>query len=133
MNQMRRQKRAGFATLEVVCALGIFAVMGFGSFQMYFFGIDRLKVSGERTIAVRALENEYERLRAVPMAELRELNDTQFILEMPELARLDRTKTAVSVEPFESRGDVQQVTLTVSWFSRGGRVITEELTGLRAY
>lgn len=133
MNRIRREKCAGFATMEIVCALGIFGVMGFGAIQMYFFGINHLKVAGERTIAVRALENEYERLRTVPMSEFEALDDASFEVEMPELEYLDQMTAEVSVEPFESSGDVQQITLTISWFSRGGRVITEELTGLRTY
>ncbi|MFP6617463.1 MAG: hypothetical protein VCB26_13750 [Candidatus Hydrogenedentota bacterium] len=126
-------ERSGFIAIEIVSALAVLGIVGFGSFNLYHFGIAQLRVSTERTVAVRALENEYERLRALPMSELSEIDNEPFQVEMPELETLYEKTTSISVEPYEASPDAQMITLTITWISFGGRTITEKLTTLRAF
>ncbi len=128
-----RNGQRGFMTIEIVAAIGVLGIMGFGAFGLYRFGIDQLRISTERTVAVRALENEAERLRAVPLSDLMENDGQAFNGVMPELEGLRDGTTLISVAPYGDDPRARVVTLSVHWSSHAGRVITEELSTLRAF
>ena len=66
---MRRESRAGMALLEIVTALTIISVGLLGVVQMYQVGIDQIRQSQRRMAALRAMDDEIEILRALPVAE----------------------------------------------------------------
>jgi hypothetical protein len=128
-----RRNKSGHIAIEIVAAIAILGIMGFGAFGMYQFGINSLRVSTERTLAVRALANEAERLRAEPLSELPANDETSFQVVMPELEELTDMTTSIRVESPEDATGATVITLSIRWYSHANRVISEQLTTLRAY
>lgn len=125
--------RLGLGTTDIVASLAVLSIIGFGAFGLYHNGIDQLRVSTERTIAVRALENEVERLRALPLSEMETQVDAAYRVSMPELEGLRDAAMSIEVDAYEESTEARVITARVRWHSHAGRIISEELTALRAY
>lgn len=129
-----KQRQRGFMVYDMVAAIGVLSVMGFGAFKVYHVGIRHLHTSSERNVAARALANEWERLRAEPLEGLSDYDGRTFTVVMPELEKLHDSSTAITVTPpEEASANPYQVTLQIDWVGRGGRSISESLTVLRAF
>ena len=135
---MRRPKRIGFASggyalLELTTALVIMAVGLFGVFQMFYFGIDKGHAVQEHRIALRAIENEMETLRALPFGELNAAVERSFVSETPELESLVGAAASVSIADLpEWDGRLKEVRVRVVWVGENGRVIAKQVTTLIA-
>lgn len=125
-------RRTGFATLEVITATFILSMAGFGTFQLFNVGMGHHRVSQERLIAHRALSNEWERLKSIPLAQLSNEDEHAFSLEMPELETLHQPSTQIHVRPHDDT-KAYDITLEITWRGFTGRSMTEDLTTLRAF
>ena len=124
--------RAGFATLEVLTAIFILSVAGYGSFQLFHVGMAHHRVSQERVLAVRALNSEWECLKTIPFDRLSEHNEQAFTLEIPELETLYKATTQIRVEPHADTS-AYTITLEITWIAHTGRTISEKFETLRAF
>jgi hypothetical protein len=126
-------RRRGFMAYDMVAAIGVLSVVGFGAFQVYHAGIARVSTSSERSIAVRALANEWERLRAEPLEELGDFNGQSFPNASTELDGLREPSTSIEVSIADDSPAPYEVTLRIDWVARSGRLCTESMTVLRAF
>lgn len=126
-------RRRGFALLEASTALFIVVTGLFGAFQMFQYGVDKVRVTGEYAIAGRVIENELETLRAQPFDSLEAGSDRRFLSISPELDRLPavRTHTAIRLDTaLPSR--LKEISIVVHWRTEHGRRAERRLTTLVA-
>lgn len=131
---MRKNKhQSGMMMIELVCALFIVTVGLFGVLQMYTLAFEKSSYVAEYTIALRALENEIETLRALPFEALDTGHDLPFRSETPEIDRLVNAQGMVAIEnPVEGPDALKEITVSVRWTGEHGRRIEKSLTTLMA-
>lgn len=130
---MRRGKRQdGTMMVELVCALFIITAGLFGVLQMYTLAFDKTAYVAEYVIALRALENEIEILRALPFEALESGKELPFRSETPELARLVNARGTVDIAGVEALPGVKEIKVTLQWTGELGRSIEKSLTTLIA-
>lgn len=132
MTLMNNRHIRGIALIELTCSLFIFSIGMLGVIQMYHVCISKTRVVDEYAIAMRAIENELESLRAMPFDELDDL-DGVFISNTPSLSKLVNALETTAVTEFgEDSANLRQVTATVKWTSEKGRTVTKSVTTLIA-
>ncbi len=123
--------RGGFALLEAVTALFIAVTGLFGAFQMFQYGVDKIRVIHEYRIAARAIENELETLRAQPFETLEAGTNQAFLSVTPEAASLPAVRTRTEIKPDTvAPSRLKEVSITVRWRSENGRPVERRLTAL---
>jgi len=123
----------GFTLLELACALFILTGGLFGVITMYHFGISKTRAINEYAIAMRAIENEVETLRAHPFSELADVEGGPFITEPNELDMLVNARPTVTVrDDFEGLSGLKRVIVTIAWTGENGRTIRKSITTLIA-
>jgi len=125
--------RAGTTLIELVAALFVITIGLFGVIEMYHFGINKMQALNEYKIALRAVQNEIETLRALPFSELRNTDDGDFRSETPEVATLVNAMPAVTITDYagtESR--LKHVAVSLKWTGEHGRTIEKKVTTLIA-
>lgn len=126
-----RRSQAGFTLLELTAAIFVMSVGLFGVVQMFNVGIDKMRYIEEKDLAVRAVQNEIETLRALPRAALAIGEDRPFVSRTPEMERLVDARGSVTVR---NRTDAPEalleVTVRVSWLGEKGRRIEKSATTL---
>lgn len=122
----------GIALIEMTCALFIFSIGMLGVIHMFHVCMDKTRALDEYLIAMRAIENEVETLRALPFDKLDNLNGA-FASESPSLKKLVKAETTTLIEiPGEFPKDLRQVTVTIRWIGDVGRTIEKHVTTLIA-
>ena len=132
-NQARaaRHPCAGFMLIELTMAFSILTVGLFGVVAMYNFGTAKLDALRESTIALRAIENELETLRARPYAALGNITDGPFISETPQLTALVNARPSVTIRDYgEGTLRLKEVTVRVVWTGEHGRRIEKSVVTL---
>ncbi len=129
---MRRESRAGMALLEIVTALTIISVGLLGVVQMYQVGIDQIRQSQRRMAALRAMDDEIEILRALPVAERPTGESVPWYTHPPAFDLLVEPQATLDVAPFASSPDLTQVTVRLQWYEGRRRVSREVVTLLGA-
>jgi len=135
MNRNRRSARTcrGFALLELIAALFILTMGMFGVVQMYLFGLDKMRAMNETAVAMRAIQNEVETVRAMPFDELRNVEAGPFRSETPETAELVNAVPAVTIRDYDGGARrLKEVTVSIRWTGEHGRTITKRVTTLIA-
>lgn len=129
----KQRRNAGFYLNELMCAVFLITVGLLGALQAHTLAFEKAKWVSEYDIATRVLSNEIERLRALPFEELESGRDLPFQSKTPELERLVRAETKVTI--VDKRGDapgLKQVRATVAWRGEHGRRIQKHLVTLIA-
>ena len=119
--------------LELMAALFVLSVGLFGAVQMYHVGTGKLKALHETSIALAAIENEMETLRALPFAALQNTDNGPFLSETPALAQLVKPVPKVVIANYSPDcPGLKQVTVSVRWIGEHGRTIEKSVTTLIA-
>ncbi|GMU94115.1 MAG: hypothetical protein AMXMBFR4_31730 [Candidatus Hydrogenedentota bacterium] len=121
---------AGTTHLELIAAVFVVSVGIFGAFQLFRFCLDRTAAINEINVAVRAVQNELETLRAAPFDQLVP-GERGFISSTPELDRLAHVaaRVVISAEP-EHPDSLRRVSATVTWIGENARRIEKSMTTL---
>lgn len=128
----RAHSRAGFTLIELSTALFILVVGLFGAFNLYHFGLAKLRTLDEAAIAERALQNEVEVLRATPFAAIAP-GVRPFSMLPPELDRLHLAETRVAIAPApDGLAGLLHVDLSIRWITENGRRAERSVTTLIA-
>lgn len=124
---MRRfAQRDGMALLELVTALVIVSIGLFGVMQMYRLGVDTIRESQRRTVALRALDNEMETIRALAKEQLNEGRDLPWRSPLPALDVLPDVRGTVDILPVAHRPHLREVTAHIAW-SEGRRQVARDV------
>jgi Tfp pilus assembly protein PilV len=129
MRAARKTTSAGFTLLELTTAMFVLVLGLFGVFQLFYFGLDRMRSLDEAAIASQALQNELEAIRATPTA----MTDGEhaFVTRDPALERLQPAETKVSVAPAaKGTPGLKQVDLSIRWITHKGFQAERSLTTL---
>ena len=125
--------RAGTTLIELVAALFVITIGLFGVIEMYHFGIDKMHALNEYKIAMRAVQNEIETLRALPFSELRNTDDGDFRSETPEVATLVNATPEVIITDYTgTENRLKHVEVSLKWTGEHGRTIEKRVTTLIA-
>jgi len=111
-------------------ALGVIVVTIFGVLTLYDRGMDRGRELNARSIAIRAVENEIETLRAMPFADLSPRTDAPFVSETPAVALLVDPEPRLTIAP-AGRDGLVEVTAALR-YRAGGRATEKAVTTLIA-
>lgn len=129
-----RSKEQGFTLLELTAALFIVSIGLFGVVQTFYFGMDKMRTVQEYAIAMRAIENELETLRAQPFVSLRETSEAPFLSVTPELNQLFKPWASVRIRERSGEGGMLwEVTVRIVWLADRGRRVEKRVTTLIAY
>ena len=130
-DELRTSYSSGVSLLELIAALFVFSVGLLGSLKMYDVALDKTRAMREAGIAVCALQNEVESLRAIPFEELTERSGAPFVSRTPDMDSLVQVSPAVDIHPY---GDpafaLKEVHASVRWRGDNGRVIEKTVTTL---
>ena len=127
-----RHSSLGIAYLELTASLFVLSIGILGAFQLFHFSIDRMQNVTENNIAMRAIQNEIEWLRARPFAEVA-LGEGPFASSTPESTQLVNAQARVNVDLFRPQlPEVKRVEVTLSWSGDQGRTITKSAVTLLA-
>jgi hypothetical protein len=119
--------------LELTLALFILTVGVFGMIQMFHFGIAKMRTVNEANLAMRAIQNEMETLRALPFSELQDVAGGPFVSDSGEADKLMNAEPLVTIR---DHGDpalrLKEVTVRVAWTGEHGRRIEKRVSTLIA-
>ncbi len=126
-------RRDGFALIELITALFILTIGMFGVIQMYHFGLAKMQAMNESAVAIRAVRNEVETLRAIPFDKLQNVEAAPFRSETPAMAELVNVVPAVAIKDYDGRAKrLKEVTVAITWTGEHGRTIKKSVTTLVA-
>ncbi len=132
-NARTRARRAGYTLVELVAALSVFSVGLLGTVTSYHFAVDRIRTMRESAIAMRAVQNEMETLRALPYAALTDRTDAPLASVNPDLDQLVWAAPTVTIRSYlDGALPVKEVTVAVVWRGDNGRPIRKSITTLIA-
>lgn len=121
--------RGGFSLVELTCAVFVLTVGVFGVIQMFYFGLNKVRALSDAEVAVRAIQNEVEVLRALPFPELGS-GTVGFRSETPETERFVNVKLEVRIE--DTGAALKKVTVSIAWAGDNGRRVEKSVTTLIA-
>ncbi|MCC6154634.1 MAG: hypothetical protein IT367_12785 [Candidatus Hydrogenedentes bacterium] len=124
----RASAREGFSLIEITAALFILIVGLFGVFQLFHFGLGKLRVIDESAIAQQAVQNELETLRAMPFAQLQD-GEHAFVTQDPALDSLVKANGTITIASAEISG-LKRVDIALRWVTQNGRVAERSVTTL---
>ncbi|MCC6490620.1 MAG: hypothetical protein IT364_24250 [Candidatus Hydrogenedentes bacterium] len=131
-SRVGRNACLGASYLELTASLFILSVGIMASFQLFHFTMDRMRVVKEEGIAMRAMQNEVEWLRARPFEEIA-LGETPFASSTPELSQLVSATSRVKVDLFRpDLPELKRVEATLTWRGDQGRTVTRSIVSLVA-
>ena len=126
----RLTSSGGFSLLELTTALFILVVGLFGVFQLFHFGLDRMRTLDEAAIAVQAVQNELEVLRTTPFSSLQD-GERAFAVADPALERLVRAETRVAISPApDGIAGLKKIDVSIRWITENGRQAERSVTTL---
>jgi hypothetical protein len=127
----RRNEAAGFTLLEIIAAFTVATVGIFGALQVHLWTMDSMRAMREDNIALQAVANELETLKALPFEALVPGPGQAFRSDMAPLEALHLASPAVTITPAEAPGLVE-VKAEVRWVGEHGRRIERSLSTLIA-
>lgn len=117
----------GFSLVEISTALFILVVGLFGVFQLFHFGLGKLRALDESAIAMQAVQNELETVRATPFAQLQD-GEHEFVTQDPALERLVKPTGTVTIVTVADPAGLKQVDISLRWVTQNGRVADRAVT-----
>ena len=132
MRPHRSPGRAGSALIELMAALFVLTAGLLASVELYHFGIDKLRAARESAVAVTVLQDQIERLRARPFAELADTPAGPFLGDAPLPDDLPNAHATLEIAPYPASTPIRKVTASIAWTGENGRTIRKELTTLVA-
>ncbi|MEK7793751.1 MAG: hypothetical protein AAB353_04435 [Candidatus Hydrogenedentota bacterium] len=131
MSGRRASTAEGFSLLELTTAFFLLTTCAFGMVQMFHVGVWSARAANERQIALRAIQNELETLRATPLGQIAIGNALPFISHTPELETLRLAKPELTVE-VDSALPLLHIRATIRWITENGRPTSASLEMLLA-
>jgi type II secretory pathway pseudopilin PulG len=130
---IRNPGNGGFLMIELVAALAVLTIGLLGVVQTYHFGMDKIRTMRESAIALRAVQNEIETLRALPFANLVDVENGPFVSQTPDLEQLVKATPALTIRPYsDPRLRLKEVAACVRWVGDNGRIMQRAATTLMA-
>ena len=126
-----RRNNPGFSLLELTTAIFLLTTCAFGMVQMFHVGVQSARTENERQIALRAIENELETLRATPTQQLALGDKLPFRSVTRELETL-RLATPQVVISRDSELPLFHVRASVRWITQNGHATSAALEMLIA-
>jgi len=132
---MKNSKRnSGFAALEILTAIFVLALVGYGCFQLFHVSMEHNRVSQERTLAMRMMKNELERLKSIPLEELPDQDEQSFSTNATGTEKLHENVTRIEVDSFNGgAGGAYSIRLNVTWTALTNRPMSETLEAIRTF
>lgn len=125
------RNREGIALLELITALVIVSIGLLGVVQMYQIGIAKIRETQRRAIAMRAIDNEIETIRAVPHHELVTGTNLPWRSDVTPLEILNEPSATLDIKP-STRPSLLELTVRLQWRERARTVTREVVTLLGA-
>lgn len=125
-----RDRTRGFTLLELSAAMFLLALGVMGVFKMFHVGLSKTHAMNETAVAMRALENEMETLRATSFADIVDGESLPFRSTTPECAKLVNGENTAIIRT--SSPGLKEVTVQIRWTGEHGRTIEKRLTTLIA-
>jgi hypothetical protein len=116
--------------LEVIVAFSLIAAALGGVTQVYFMHLKQTQSLVQHQRALRVLENEIERTRALPAAAITLGADLPLLAEAQELAPLPGVVGSRSIAPYPPAPELREITVRIAWSGPNGRHIHKSLTAL---
>ncbi|HRI87117.1 MAG TPA: hypothetical protein PLJ47_03070 [Candidatus Hydrogenedentes bacterium] len=118
--------------VELSAAIFVLTLGLLGVAKLCQFGLDRLRWLEEQSIAVQAVQNEIETLRALPFERLA-AGEHDFVSVSPSLLRLsDRYEARVLISEYPHAAQVKEVTASIIWLTENARRTERTVTTLIA-
>ncbi len=117
-------QRGGFTLLELVCALFVLTLAGFGAIQLYNVAYGKILEMREFDVATEVLRSEMEQLHTLPFDAIASREGQSNV--SPALESLDEPIVAVEVEDVDI--GLKEVAVSLRWQGRQGRWMTRTLT-----
>ncbi len=123
---------SGFSLVELTCALAVVSIGFGGVFHIYLHGLEKMRAVDEYEMALCALNNEIETLRAQPWDTLTPGEALSF-RSTPLIDGLHLAETQVTIQDVpEGPPGLRQATVQIRWIGEYGRHIEKTLTTLIA-
>ena len=136
--ELTREERAhgareGSILLELLAALFVFSMGLLGTLASFHYGIDKLRHAREVSTAVQILQNEVERLHALPFDALKEQDSAPFLGSTPNLEDLMEGWGKETIKPYPiDGGNVREIEVAVEWLGENGRAMRRTVSTLIA-
>ena len=125
--------RDGSILLELIAALFVFSLGLLGTLASFHYGIDKLRHAREVNAVVQILQNEVERLHALPFDTLKEQENAPFLGGAPPLEDLAKGQAKETIKPYPiGAGNAKEIEITVEWVGDNGRAIRRTVSTLIA-
>ena len=123
---LSQNRQTGFTLVEVMIAMVVFSMVIAGGLIGISRGFELIDTTRNYTRSSQVLQSELELLRTLPWATFSELSDTELTDKFQEQIATqfgeDTYKGAVTTTL--TGGDLMQITVTVEWSGKKGRVHT---------
>ncbi len=129
MNRRPQHSKRGVYLLEVTAAMAVLSIGIMGTLQLFHVGIKAMQTAEEGQIAMRAIENELETLRAMPSSLHHDTMEQAFISNTPEIDWLHGARSVVTTEPGPEK-TLAEVRVRIDWIGDKGRVMHREVIAL---
>ena len=117
----KNTKKSGFTLLELMIGAGVLIVALVGLIAAYSTCFTLNETARNLTIAINSAQREIERIRNLSFDDVDDEDGTNF-----EILELDDDESEGIVEVDSSDPDLLEVTVTVCWRQKGGRVFGED-------
>jgi len=131
-NTYTKKRQRGATLLEVIASLTLLSFGVFASMQVFHQSAQHALFLAQEQRALRILENEIERLRALPFAELHVAEARGLLAAAEELAPLMEAQGSVAISDSEEVPGLRAVRVEVSWRGPQARRISRSLSTLIA-
>lgn len=116
--------------LEIIVAFAILTA-GLGAFtRVYFSNVEQTRSLARHQRALRVLENEIARTRALPSSALSPGEALPLLTEDDELAPLPEAAGFKRIAPYQAAPGLYELTVSLTWTGPNNRRIEQSLTTL---
>jgi prepilin-type N-terminal cleavage/methylation domain-containing protein len=115
-------RQSAFTLIEVMVAMVLFATVVAGGFSCFKMGLGLVENSRHNTRVCQIMQNEIERVRSLPWAEINALPSSELDVAMASDFVGESGYDAYTMKRFISgSGDTRKVILEVEWSDNSGR------------
>lgn len=123
-----KKRQRGATLLEIICSLTLLSLGVFASMQVFHQSAQHTLFLAQEQRALRILENEIERLRALPFAELPVAEEIPLRAGAEELAPLAEARGSVTISDAPAVPGLHEVRVELSWRGPQARRISRSLS-----